>query len=141
MKLVTLKRHVKKEADLLRKNATKEELNKLDIETLDPELSSVCIYGQMTENCYSGRAKELMEACAVAVTDYGGLRLSDNVMLPRAGKLRFGERRKTINKFYPKLMYPRRATMTAIEHYITLKFSKKGNLIDYLQGKVSILAL
>lgn len=53
---------VKQEAKNLKKNATQAELGKLSFSTLkDREgYASSCIYGQLTGNCFSGRAGELI---------------------------------------------------------------------------------
>lgn len=48
------------EAKALKKHATKEERAKLDYENLDAEHYSKCIYGQMTGDCYSVRAHQLI---------------------------------------------------------------------------------
>lgn len=52
---------VKEEAKNLRKFATPRELSYLDFTSLDPGNASSCIYGQMTDNCFSLRAIELIE--------------------------------------------------------------------------------
>jgi len=50
-----------KEAKSLRKLATVEERNRLNFQKLDFSSKFECIYGQMTSNCFSKRAKELIE--------------------------------------------------------------------------------
>lgn len=56
-----------KEAAYLKEFATKEELNKLDFNELDPAHVNKCVYGQMTGNCTSERAIALIEQCALRV--------------------------------------------------------------------------
>lgn len=56
-----------KEAKVLKRRATKQELSILDINRLVPTSASHCIYGQMTGNCFSDRAIELIEKCASRV--------------------------------------------------------------------------
>lgn len=51
------------EATNLKKFATKEELNKLDFNTLAPSSINKCIYGQMFDGCNSLRAIELIKKC------------------------------------------------------------------------------
>ncbi len=63
-----LKRAVVKEALLLRKHATKKEKDKLDYYWLKSRDPSGCVYGQMTGNCWSERAAQLIKKCAVAYT-------------------------------------------------------------------------
>lgn len=60
-----LKQRVLEEATLLKQFATKEELSELDECTIDPGRVESCIYGQMTGDCYSIRAHELLEKCAI----------------------------------------------------------------------------
>ena len=52
-------KEVRKEINTIKRLATKEEINKLDINTFNPLQTNNCIYGQMTGNCLSLRAKEL----------------------------------------------------------------------------------
>lgn len=49
------------EATALRKHATKEERSNLNFENLNPDSQRRCIYGQMTGDCFSERAKKLIE--------------------------------------------------------------------------------
>ena len=55
------------EAKNLRKHTTVEEKEKLDFGNLDASLSDNCIYGQLTGNCFSDRASELIMKCAKRV--------------------------------------------------------------------------
>lgn len=52
-----------KEAKALKKAATKKELSRLSFEKLNPENEQHCIYGQMTDSCYSDRASSLIGKC------------------------------------------------------------------------------
>ena len=52
------------EAIALKKNATPEEIGRLDFDTLRPENKERCIYGQMTGDCDSLRAIDLISLCA-----------------------------------------------------------------------------
>jgi hypothetical protein len=51
---------VSKEINHLRTHATAEEKSKLDFISFDYQDHEHCIYGQMTGDCFSDRAKELM---------------------------------------------------------------------------------
>jgi len=55
------------EATNIKKYASLSEIERLDISTLDPQSTSDCVYGQMTGNCHSKRAIELIELCASKV--------------------------------------------------------------------------
>jgi hypothetical protein len=48
-----LKEDVRKEAEALRVHATKEERERLDIDTFNPSNYDNCIYGQIAHNCFS----------------------------------------------------------------------------------------
>lgn len=62
-----LKKLVISEADKLKKNATKRELSKLNIDDLRSTNALFCIYGQMTGSCYTTRAHNLISKCATRV--------------------------------------------------------------------------
>ncbi len=75
----TLKEQVKLEAAALKQHATPSELANLDFNRFNANRTSQCIYGQMTGNCYSNRANELIVQCAqrVYTTDSGCLMPED----------------------------------------------------------------
>lgn len=60
-KLVDL---VIKEAGKLKIFATEKELSHLSFEKLNPDNQKTCIYGQITGDCFSNRASELILKCA-----------------------------------------------------------------------------
>jgi hypothetical protein len=64
------------EATNLKKHVSKEELNKLNFDRLNSERIDLCVYGQMTGNCFSERATYLMKTCCKRVyhTDKGSVR-------------------------------------------------------------------
>lgn len=64
---LVLEELVIEEATNLKKYATKEELSRLDYDNLDGDSKSRCIYGQMTGDCSSYRANELIIKCAQKV--------------------------------------------------------------------------
>lgn len=55
------------EAKALKKHSTPEERKRLNFTWLFPTSASQCIYGQMTHNCFSDRAVELIQKCAKRV--------------------------------------------------------------------------
>ena len=61
---------VVEEAKNLRKFATQEEKDRLLKNTIDPESPFSCIYGQLTSDCQSIRAIELIEKCTKRVYEY-----------------------------------------------------------------------
>ena len=58
-----LKTLAKEEAQNLRIHATKDERMKLDFSELDGGAPHLCVYGQMTNDCFSIRAAELLNKC------------------------------------------------------------------------------
>ena len=60
---------VKEEASLLKENATKTELKRLDFKLLYAHSPSRCIYGQMTGSCWSKRAEKLIKKCCTTVVN------------------------------------------------------------------------
>lgn len=130
-----LKELVRIEADNLRKYATKEELRWLDFEHLRPLNVGLCIYGQMTDNCFSDRASELVQKCAKSYCfplsdldvemewdfkNYKDSWLHEDFQEDRVERLRF---------FSP------------IEVYIGHKNAKSKSLIEYLRGETDTLEL
>ncbi len=67
----TFPKLVIEEATNLKKYATPQEIEKLDIATLNSKITTECIYGQMTGYCHSKRAIKLIEQCAPRVYHAG----------------------------------------------------------------------
>ena len=63
---------VQKEADLLKTFVTQEQLNKLDIETLDGGSVYSCIYGQLFGYCEGAEAFTTKNKCTDLVFSMGG---------------------------------------------------------------------
>jgi hypothetical protein len=97
----------------LKENATPEELARLNYDTFIPFSSVNDLYGQMTGNCFSERAKELYPK------KYGHLeRLKDK---KEVFKYNF-----FVDKFY-----------TPLEYYSSLKKAKNKKIIQYLKGEIN----
>ncbi len=126
-----LKRQVLREANNLKKYATKEELQRLNIELLVPKFQTACIYGQMTGDCYSPRASELIHKCAVPVA----AQPSVFYLYPVRNWVRRWWRGIT---GYDRGNY---RLFTAIEAYITAPGAKNHNLIKYLRGETQVLKI
>jgi hypothetical protein len=61
-KVIKVPKCVLNEARSLKKLITPEERYRLNIDNLDTQSASQCIYGQLTGNCHSERAVELIKA-------------------------------------------------------------------------------
>ena len=128
---------VEHEVRMLKKHGTKAELAKLDFETLDPEHTHNCIYGQMTGSCANMRAKDLMDKACVIVfkTDVDEDETFSNIKSKINGK-NTGQGWR--GQFYGNRNY---AHLSALEGYIKLKGSKNMSIIRFLQGKTDKLKL
>ncbi len=116
-KLITL---VRAEAEALRINATRGERMKLDIKGLQPEVSTGCIYGQMTVGgCYSPRAIELLKLCGIPYSSF------ISYFLPTE---------KTFDRDHGVLR-----AFSAIEFYINQVGAKSKELIKYLREESKTL--
>ncbi len=134
---------VTKEAIALKQNATQEELSKLSARILDPNNRRRCIYGQMTGDCYSIRAAELIQACAP--------RYFENDVMPSRyehinrigiGRIADNANGEQVNDFLEERTdYWRASHFSAIEAYIVWNNAKSENLIAYLKGETETLYL
>lgn len=114
-----LKEDVRKEAEALRVHATKEELGRLDFETMIPSHCKKDIYGQMTGDFDSGRATELKQKCARVFID------GDIQDLELIG----------IHECFTDFSW------TPIEYYELCVEAKNENLIAFLKGETETLDL
>lgn len=114
-----LKDDVRKEAEALRVHATKEELGRLDFETMRPASSKSDIYGQMTGEFDSGRATELKRKCTPVFVS-GDIQDFNTI---------------GIHECFTDFSW------TPIEYYILGADSNNANLIAYLRGETETLEL
>jgi hypothetical protein len=114
-----LKEDVRKEAEALRVHATKEERERLDFETMVPYLCDKCPYGQMTGEYDSGRATELIRACAPFFVkgDIQSFKLID------------------VSANFTDFSW------SPIQYYIMGAKANNANLIAYLRGETETLEL
>lgn len=126
---------VAEEAKALKENATKEEINRLNFGTFDPGDNRHCIYGQITGNCSSKRAIELIGS--------GCIRYIEN---PFKRKINFEDVKKKVNGSNAACANKRGELvsikyLSVIETYIYLPEAKPKNLIAYLKGERKDLVL
>lgn len=108
----------------IKKYTTKEELDKLNINTLSPLQGGNCIYGQMATNCYSFRAIELIKLCCQIETCFKEIDGADSL--------------ESINDIARKNDY---ANFTYLENCI-VKFShNNNNIIKFLKSEIDIITL
>lgn len=128
---VTMCGLVKTEAANLLKEATKEELEKLNLETFSSSHHRLCIYGQMTGDCFSERAELLISKCAPKI--YVGEESDNDSKLSPMPESGFSHANMDISRFSP------------IEVFIMdAENNLNGNiarLIEYLKGVTTKLIL
>lgn len=121
------------EAKAIKKNATTEEVRLLDFTTFRPDHKTRCIYGQMTGNCRSDRARELIGICCprYVVNDFNGQ--SDFKYFSRIKQSVDGEK--------VELEMGEIDFLSMIESYILRPTAKAKNLIAYLKDETKELVL
>ena len=112
-----LKQLVVNEALALRKHATKEEIGRLDFSKIDPVNSRLCPYGQMTGNCFSDRATELLKNCAIPYSSEG-----------------FYFSKPVSTKKFIRKLWKKNFSFSAIEFYINQDGAKTEDLIKLIKS-------
>lgn len=114
---------VKKEAKAIKENATEKEIDNLDFDELRPANTQRCIYGQMTGDCYSLRANDLIVKCAKRVYETTGGINKCNIHKLNGKPFLLDNSQLRTQKYH-----------SPIELFIL--FDEKNNkmLIDYLKG-------
>ena len=134
---------VRTEVEALKANATKKEVEKLNIEHFNPDSKQDCIYGQMTGSCESVRAKELMDSACVRVTSstyFMGEKTFNNLSSYINGE--YTGQTWTDNMYEDEDRYIRKYSyISMLEMYIFLKGASPKNIMDYLKGEVETLEL
>lgn len=114
-----LEKLVSDEVEKLRIHATEEERNRLDFDSLDSNHTGLCIYGQMTGNCYSKRSHDLLKLCA---TPYSWSVLE---LVPLQNKSLWEDE---LNARFARGLF------SAIEFYICQKGADNKGLIERLRS-------
>lgn len=117
------------EAEKLKMFATKEEISKLNLSTFEPDDRLNCIYGQMTGNCNSERANELIMNCAKRIYDTSEAR-NDCFIQCKLGGKPYSVFRFRINEF-----------ISPIELIIYRDITSGPKIINYLKGETKTLTL
>lgn len=107
-----------KEIKNLRKHLTKEQKERLDFESFDPINGFTCIYGQVSGNCFSATAKELIKKCANNKHSF------NTIGIPEVNE-------KTLSNFSPRNTWH---NYTFLEHYIATTPQNNEHIINYIKG-------
>lgn len=122
------------EVKMLKQHATPEEIKRLNLTIFNPDSRYNCIYGQMTHDCSSERAKELMDVACDRVWDLSSTKYM-GVWDLKGGLL--DERLDNLNGNYEGQPWDgedrRFNYLSALEGYICLKDAKVSHIIDYLK--------
>lgn len=140
MKTITKKQFladVMHEIEMLKKYATEEEKAKLDFSTLNPIHEQRCIYGQLTNDCTSNRAAQLMNLSCIRQMDGGDAETFQGKTFTNIAKNVNGEYdKRTWQSWGRKYSY-----MSVLEAYINLKSAKNADIISYIKGDLKTLSL
>lgn len=130
-----------KEAIALKEHATKNELNKLNFDLLDANHICKCIYGQMTGDCFSHRAAQLIEKCTPRYFSVDYLTPDSNITTMK--KISAAANGTEVENFEKQRVNAHFESphFSAIEAYIAFKGNKNKNLIAYLKGETNDLNL
>jgi hypothetical protein len=133
-----LKEDVRKEAEALRVNATKEERGRLSFDKLKPRREDGCIYGQMCGSCHNVRSVTLIQECTPRYfKDEGFTRITFEGFEGIQERVN-GE---TVDNFIEDRTNLKVGHFSAIEAYILLSEANNANLVSYLRGETETLEL
>lgn len=142
MKKITKKQFladVMHEINMLKLHATTIEKGKLDFYYFNPESPRNCIYGQITGDCRSSRAKQLIDTCCIRVID---------TTLRNVNKGSFDLIKDLINGEYTGQMWDSTGSrktwvhLSSLEGYIQLENTEVNrNIIAYIKGETDTLKL
>lgn len=118
-------KEVKKEIINIKKHATAEEIDMLDFFRLNAYNYRQCIYGQMTGNCYSKRATELIRLCCNTKTSFANVLSSDYELI----------------KEKPRLNGLANKGHTYVEHFIVHHEKYNKHIIEFLKGETDKLII
>lgn len=112
---------VMNELNVIKTNATQEEISRLDPSTFNAGVGNLCIYGQMTGSCSSRRAKEIFPKV------YAGIRGVESSSNPYTFK---------------NQNYQEGNNYTSLEKYLIMtSHSKCLEIIEYLKGNITEIRL
>ncbi len=131
MKQKTFIKDVIKEIEALKENANKEQKTKLIFATFIPDKPEQCIYGQMTGDCWSLEAAELIEKCNPGLTQVFSF-IGDISWLKTYPKKEASKEKRQ------KYSY-----ITLLEQFIVIEKYKKynQNILSYIKGTTNILKI
>jgi hypothetical protein len=131
---------VASEVRALKKHAKAKEIKNLNISYFDPKQFTECISGQMTGDCRSTRASELIFSCCKR---YYVNEFPSDAKMSVIKKTVNGTKIKGVDT--PRRLREDRIVaighFSAIEAYILMPWAKPKNIIAYLKGETKELTL
>lgn len=139
------------EIQALKERATSEEIDRLDIDRFDPTCYDKCIYGQMTGDCTSGRAVDLIYDCCPRYVNMPE-RTPGELYQSLPAEKGFNAIQHLINGQKPPSVEDAYGLLktrglrgiqffSALETYILLPDANNNNVIKFLKGEVDVLEL
>lgn len=135
-------KEVEHEILMLKKHATKSEIEALNIEKFDYRRPTQCIYGQMTGNCESYRAKALMDKACIRVLHLAGYGVED------IDNVKISDDSFNINGEYTGQTWLSRSSqrrdytyLSALEGYICTKNAKNKHIFEFLKDDSNTITL
>ena len=127
------------EIEMLKQHATDEEKNRLSMINFDPNHVTKCIYGMLTGDCGSMRARELMDLSCIKMFKGDAYYfwkktvkdIDDAVKYDTDNLWEDWESGKGVNRSYRYL--------SALECYITMYLCDVPKIIDYIKGNINQL--
>lgn len=141
-KLKRVLKDVTHEIEMLKKYATDEEKSFLEFGSFDPNNPNNCIYGQMTGDCESARAKELMDKACTTVMDLGTEGVGQVVGVD------IDSEEFSVNGKYTGQTWLREQAgyrdyryVSVLEAYIATDGARVNHIMEYIRGEVNKLEL
>lgn len=129
---------VRTEIESIKLHATKKEKSRLNFKEFKPAYSEDCVYGQLTGDCRSERAIELIEKSCVRIWDLS----EKNVDIDKIKDASFEEAKSFLNGAFDKETFGDGCQyLSALEGYIVLKRANNENILAYIKGETDKLKL
>jgi hypothetical protein len=131
------KKDVITELSLIKKHATAEERDNLDLDNFIPEDKNSCIYGLMAGHCRSKRAMELIELCCqrFVINNFDG---------SISNSKKFSDIQTQINgNKVNKVELKQIGYMSSLETFIMISENRKHfkNIFAFLKGETKVINL
>lgn len=130
------------EINALKQNATQKEISNLNFDEFNPRTPSDCIYGQLSGDCSSQRAKSLMDVSCIRVMDLDCEGV-DGILHKEIEDEEFNINGEYEAQTWNSDSWNGRSYryLSALEGYICTKNANNKGIIQYLKGEIQTLEL